>query len=105
LNFSDFLVLRFPNLFLRDLDFSRTMSEILIRPNCRFLKLDHLRVLITNQNECLVFDDGSSLTCDFATRIRAELSGGTRLPLEQVVKDEYVLFFFFFFFWVFLCRI
>ena len=81
---------RFPALYKRDLELSRSSSEILLRRACFFLKLEHIRVLVSEQ-EVLVFDDNPIAT-DFASRLRSELFPGAGTPMELAVLESALIY-------------
>ena len=97
----DSLLAQFPTLFRRDLELSRSMSEILLRPDvtgeggCFFLKLEHLRVLVQDTTDAgpqiFVFDD-NPIAADFAARLSRELHAAPMAPLEQVVVESALIY-------------
>ncbi len=86
------ILARFPAIFKRDLELSRSTSEILLRRGCFFLKLGHIRVLV-EEREILVFDDNNPIASDFAARLRAELqSSGSSGPIELAVLESALIY-------------
>lgn len=76
---------RFPSLLNRDLELSnRRISEVLVRPNVFFLKLEYLRVLVSRE-EVLVFDD-TPLMEEFSASLAKEfLTASEKRPPEYLV--------------------
>ncbi len=79
---------RFPALYKRDLELSRSSSEILLRRACFFLKLEHIRVLVS-EGEVMVFDD-NPIASEFAARLRVEAFAGQ--PIEEAVLESALIF-------------
>jgi hypothetical protein len=84
------ILARFPALYKRDLElFSRSTSEILLRRASFFLKLEHIRVLVS-EKEVMVFDD-NPIAAEFATRLRFDAFGGAQ-PIEEAVLEAALIF-------------